>query len=95
MMDSVLQCVQPPTTNVNRMPTVKNSWKNAPKAPRIEVSAISPIYIGAATHIPPRINEILCYDYIDIIVLANRLPSHFENVISSKEGGIKNVVLGK
>lgn len=54
-MDRVLQCVHPPTTKVNRIPTVRNNWKNAPNAPLIDVSAISPMYIGAATQIPPEI----------------------------------------
>lgn len=55
-MDRVLQCVHPPTTKVKRIPTVRNSWKKAPKAPLIDVSAISPMYIGAATQIPPAID---------------------------------------
>lgn len=62
IMDKVLQWVHPPTTKVKRIPTVRNSWKKAPKAPLIEVSAISPMYIGAATQIPPVIDT-----YCDLI----------------------------
>ena len=38
---------------MNRIPTVKNNWKNAPNAPRREVSAISEINIGATTQDAP------------------------------------------
>lgn len=40
---------------VIRIPTVRKSWKKAPRDPRMEVSAISPMYMGAATQMPPEI----------------------------------------
>lgn len=55
-----LNCIQPdgefamaPTTYTIKIPIVKNSWKQVPSKPRIEVSANSEIYIGATTHEPP------------------------------------------
>lgn len=35
------------------MPTVRKSWKKDPRAPRIEVSPISEMNIGATTQAPP------------------------------------------
>lgn len=38
---------------MKRIPTVKKSWKKAPRAPRSEVSAISEMNIGATTQLAP------------------------------------------
>ena len=38
---------------MNRIPIVKNNWKNAPNAPLKDVSAISDINIGATTQVAP------------------------------------------
>lgn len=35
------------------MPTVRNSWKKEPRAPRIDVSPISEMNMGATTQAPP------------------------------------------
>lgn len=51
--DNHTQLKKEPNIAVNRIPVHINIWKNDPNAPRIEASAISPIYIGAQTHIAP------------------------------------------
>ena len=50
---NVTQSVMAPTRYMNKIPTVKKSWKKAPKAPRSEVSAISEMNIGATTQLAP------------------------------------------
>lgn len=50
---SVTQSTSAPTRYTKRIPTVKKSWKKAPRAPRSEVSAISEMNIGATTQEAP------------------------------------------
>lgn len=50
---NVTQLLYAPTRYTNKIPIVKNNWKNAPSAPRIDVSAISDTNIGATTHEAP------------------------------------------
>lgn len=49
----VTQLTSAPARYTNRMPTVRKSWKKAPRAPRREVSAISEMNIGATTQEAP------------------------------------------
>lgn len=68
-----LSCTQlrvAPTQNTNRMPMVKNNWKQVPSDPRIDVSANSLMKTGATTHDPPITTPVEYVQIYEIIAIS-------------------------